>query len=85
MHRPFHRVFAMMAAISRVLATVQFQNNMAARKEALDAIGPYRSRGKGLGKYSTARRGPSAAQVQRDARKSRNRQRNKQAHRGART
>lgn len=80
----FHRVMTMMAAVAKVLADVTFQNNIAARKEALADIGVYRSRGHGLNRYSSRRfAGPSVAQSKRDALKRRNRQRNKQAHRRA--
>lgn len=72
---PFHRAIAMFAAL-RAIAMQTFAN-IALRQEALAALGPYKSRGKGRGGYQHSHR--KVAMDKRDAQKARNRARHKRA------
>lgn len=67
---PFARARAMFAAVA-ALAGV----GAATRAEAIAALGPYESRGKGRAGYQASRR--CVAQDKRDARKARNRKNHK--------
>lgn len=73
---PFSRVANFMRLVSAAMALPG-----AAQKIALDSMTPYNSRGHGTGRWLGLSR-HSVAQDKRAALKSRNRARNKAAHRG---
>jgi hypothetical protein len=76
-NQPFAQARQMMAAIASIMAN----NPSHLHPGLIGALGPYKSRGHGKGLYSTARKGPSTAQVKRYAKKARNVARNRAAHR----
>lgn len=72
---PFARARIMLAGIMAALAITPAQGGVAAQKDALAALGPYVSRGKGCGGHQASKR--CVAHDKRDARKTRNRKRNR--------
>ena len=75
----FKRAIAMQAAISAVMT--QHPRDMLAQRAALEALGPYRSRGHGLGLARNLHSRHHVASDKRAAQKRRNVMRNRRAHR----
>lgn len=75
---PFRRARMMMAAIMAAVAS--FGNSPLRLQQEVAAIGPYKIKRKSSGAQHRSRH--TTAQAQRTALKARNRQRNRQAHRG---
>jgi hypothetical protein len=73
----FHRAIQLFTSIAAVVK--QFAADYAARQDALAALPEYKSRGKGRAGHQRSHR--KVAMDKRDARKARNRARNKKAHR----